>query len=51
MSMSVIPFGNHHGDTEVTERIDSHGESTGKTLSDLSASVFPLLKSAEFQHS
>ena len=39
------------GNTEDTESFDLFGESTGKTLSDLRDSVFPLLKSAEFQHS
>ena len=36
----------NHGDTEDTENIDLLGESTGKTLSDLRDSVFPLLKPA-----
>ena len=37
-----------HGDTEDTESIDLLGESTDKTLSVLRDSVFPLLKSEEF---
>ena len=48
-SMELEPFIRlKHGDTEDTESIDSLGESTGKTLRDLRASVLPLLRSEEF---